>query len=122
MQLPTLLGRIVKSGEIILSTNEVEALQIHAKKNTIDLDVKDKEFVKLLMKNGAENSSLTKTIAQAKDIAKELKEEGLTITVSYDGSRVITIGSDAHPTFSKIVTRTDNIEINNLRKLLQLGL
>jgi hypothetical protein len=74
------------------------------------------------MKNGAENSSLTKTIAQAKDIAKELKEEGLTITVSYDGSRVITIGSDAHPTFSKIVTRTDNIEINNLRKLLQLGL
>ena len=44
MQLPTLLGTIVKSGKITVSANDVEAIQISAENNNIDLKIKDKEI------------------------------------------------------------------------------
>jgi hypothetical protein len=53
-------------------------------------------------------------------MASELKDEGLTITVSYQGDRVFTVGSDANPKLSRLVTG-NAIEINNLGKLIELG-
>jgi CTP-dependent riboflavin kinase len=122
MQLSTLLGRMVKSGEVTLSTNDVETLQIQAQNSQIDLNIKDKELIKQIMRSGTGSASLTKKLDMIKYMAKELKDEGLTVTVTYDGTTVITIGSKAKPTLSKIITRTDSIEINSIRKLMQLGL
>ena len=122
MQLPTLLGTIVKSGKITVSANDVEAIQISAENNNIDLKIKDKEIIKQLIQGGTGNTSLRQLLNMLKEMAKELKEEEITITVSYNDDVVVTIGSKARPTLSKLVTRSDNIEINSLRRLLQLGL
>ena len=46
MQLPTWLGHVVKSGEVTLITGDVEALQIKAEDNKIELSITDKEFLK----------------------------------------------------------------------------
>jgi hypothetical protein len=51
-----------------------------------------------------------------------LKDEGLTITLSYQGERLVTIGAEAKPTLSRLVTGTSAVEINNLRKLLELSI
>ena len=122
MQLPTLLGTIVKSGKITVSANDVEAIQISAENNNIDLKIKDKEIIKQLIQGGTGNTSLRQLLNMLKEMAKELKEEEITITVSYNDDVVVTLGSKARPTLSKLVTRSDNIEINSLRRLLQLGL
>ena len=122
MQLPTLLGTIVKSGKITVSANDVEAIQISAENNNIDLKIKDKGIIKQLIQGGTGNTSLRQLLNMLKEMAKELKEEEITITVSYNDDVVVTIGSKARPTLSKLVTRSDNIEINSLRRLLQLGL
>ena len=55
-----------------------------------------------------------------RDIAKELKDEGVTITISYRGDVLVTIGSEAKPKFSRILTRTNAVEIKNIRKLIKL--
>ena len=65
--------------------------------------------------------SIRSKLAQLKDIADELKDEGLTVTLSYKGDRLVTIGAEAKPTFSRVVTRTNAVEINNQRKLLEVG-
>jgi hypothetical protein len=44
----------------------------------------------------------------------------LTVTLFFKGNRLVTLGLDAKPTFSRLVTRTNAVEINNLRKLLEL--
>ena len=49
-----------------------------------------------------------------------MKEEGLTFTLSFKGDRLVTIGLEAKPTLSRLVTGTSAVEINNLRKLLEL--
>ena len=121
MQLPTCLGHVVKSGEVTLSTGDVEALQIKAGDNKIELSISDKEFLKDVVGSAGGGGSIRSKLAQLRSIAGELKDEGLTVTISYKGDLLVTIGSEAKPTFSRLVTRTNAVEINNLRKLLELS-
>ena len=121
MQLPTWLSHVVKSGEVTLSTGDVEALQIKAEDNKIELNAASKEFWKDVIGSAGSGASIRSKLSQLKSIAGELKDEGLTVTLSYKGDLLVTIGSEAKPKFSRLVTRTDAVEINNLRKLLELG-
>jgi hypothetical protein len=121
LQLPTLLTQIVKSGEVTLSTGDVEALKIKAEDNKIELSIADKEFFKDVLGSAGGDTSIRRKLAQLKSIATELKDEGLTVTLSYKGDLLVTIGLEAKPKFSRLVTRTNAVEINNLRKLIELG-
>ena len=120
MQLPTWLGHVVKSGAVTLSTGDVEALQIKAEDNKIELCIANKEFLKDVMGSAGSGASIRSRLAQLRGIAGELKDEGLTVTLSFKGDRLVTIGVEAKPTLSRLVTGTSAVEINNLRKLLEL--
>ena len=121
MQLPTWIGHVVKSGEVTLFSDDEEALQIKAENNKIDLNATNEEFLKDVMGSAGAGGSIRSKLAQLRDIADEMKDEGLTVTLSYKGDRLVTIGAEAKPKFSRLVTRTDAVEINNLRKLLELS-
>jgi len=121
VQLTTWLGHVVKSGEVTLITGDVEALQIKAEDNKIELSIADKEFLKDVLGSAGSGTSIRSKLAQLKSIAVELKDEGLTVTLSYKGDLLVTIGLEAKPKFSRLVTRTDAVEINNLRKLIELS-
>jgi len=121
VQLPTWLGHVVKSGEVTLITGDVEALQIKAEYNKIEISITDKEFLKDVFASVGGGISIRRKLAQLKSIAVELKDEGLTVTLSYKGDRLVTIGLEAKPKFSRSVTRTDAVEINNLHKLIELS-
>jgi len=121
VQLPTWLGHVVKSGKVTLFTGDVETLQIKAENNKIDLNTANKEFLKDAVGSVGTGGSIRSRLAQLKSLAEELKDEGLTVTLSYKGDRLVTLGSEAKPKLSRVVTRTSAVEINNLRKLLELG-
>jgi len=121
VQLTTWLGHVVKSGEVTLITGDVEALQIKAEDNKIELSIANKEFLKDVLGSAGGGTSIRSKLAQLKSIAVELKDEGLTVTLSYKGNLLVTIGLEAKPKFSRLVTRTDAVEINNLRKLIELS-
>ena len=120
MQLPTQIGHIIKSGAVTLSTGNKEALKMRAENNRIDIHAIDKKFLKDVVKNMGDGKSIGNRISQLKGLAEELQNEGLTITVSFKGDLVITVGLDAEPKISQIITRTNAVEINNLRKLVEL--
>jgi hypothetical protein len=120
VQLPTQIGHIIKSGAVTLSTGNKEALRMKAENNRIDINAIDKEFLKDVIGNMGDGKSIGNRINQLKGLAEDLQNEGLTITVSFKGDLVITVGSDAKPKISQIITRTNAVEINNLRKLVEL--
>ena len=121
MQLPTWLGQVVQSGEATLFTDNREALQIKAENNKIDLNATNEEFLKDVMGSAGAGGSIRSKLAQLRDIADEMKDEGLTVTLSYKGDRLVTMGLEAKPKFSFLVTGTNAVEINNLRKLIEIG-
>jgi len=122
VQLPTWLGHVVKSGKVALFTGSEKALQIEAEDNRINLNIDSKEFAKDVMGSAGGGKNVTRSFSQLANIAKELKEDGLNYTLSYKGDRLLTIGSEARPKISYIVTRTDAVEINNLLKLLEMAI
>lgn len=118
-----LLGRVFKQGEIAISINDQKTLQLKTGNKKFTLDLIDKQFVKKVLSGlGEGRTSLWSSLDQVRKIAEELKNEGLTVTISYRGSSVVTIGSNSKPTVSQLVTRSNAIEINNLLKLIELGL
>ncbi len=121
VQLPTWLGHVITSGEVSLFADNKEALHIKAENKKIDLDVVDKKFVKDFLGSLGGRTSIRGRLDQVKGIAEELRDEELTVTLSYKGSRVVTVGAKAKPKISRVVTGTNAIEINSLRKLIELG-
>ncbi|MBT0159969.1 hypothetical protein G4O51_08285 [Candidatus Bathyarchaeota archaeon A05DMB-2] len=119
MQLPTWLGHVIKSGEVTLFTGDVEAVQVKAGDNRLDINATNKEFLKDVI---GSVTSIGSKLAHLKSIAGELKADGLTVTLSFQGDRLVTIGLEAKPKLSRLVTGTNAVEINNLRKLLELSL
>lgn len=122
LQTVTLLAQLLKSGEINLSANDERLIQLIIKEKQLDLNIVDKKFLKELMKDNAKIKSFIELRKYLKTLAIDLNNNGVTTTISYQGVTMLTIGSNAKANFSKVVTGTKKIEINNLQKLIQLYL
>jgi hypothetical protein len=64
---------------------------------------------------------LIKQLSEAKDLAKNLKQENITLEIRLKGETVLKLGEKANPKIAKIVTLSNNIEITDLRKLKKLS-
>jgi len=139
MSFATAIGEMLKSGKVTVSANNVKAVEIKAANKKIEINAIDKEFLKqtLAATSGGKKSKGTlgrikrtvgqiKTapsrLGQLKEVAEELSEAGITVTLSYRGDVVVTLGSQAKPKLSSAATGTKAIEINSPRKLIELGI
>ena len=64
---------------------------------------------------------LIKQLSEAKDLAKNLKQQSITLEIRLKGEPVLRLGENANPKIAKIVTLSNNIEIADLRKLKKLS-
>src|SRR5665811_2456247 len=100
MQIVTMMVQMLESGKVTLSTKNKEDLEVIAVNKRIDVNLKDKEFIKDLIasvRKGSKNISTTEAIKESPemvkaaksmretliDTANELKQAGITITLSY---------------------------------------
>jgi len=99
-----------------------ETLQLKIEDKRIDVNLLNKKLLKSILETKVEpeEKSLLGRLPQLKSMAKQLKKNGLTAIVSYKGTTLLTLGREAHPKLSRLVTGTDTIEINSLSKLIQL--
>jgi hypothetical protein len=141
VQLTTLLVETLKSGKLTVSQNDKPAVEVnvHESEKRIDIEAKDKEFIKEIL-SSARHASTEKGIRESirgsvdvlreagkarplvKEMVEDLCREGVTITLSYKGDRVVTVGSEAHSKLTRFVTGTKGIEINSPRKLAEMGI
>ncbi|MGD6805733.1 MAG: hypothetical protein ACQCN4_02100 [Candidatus Bathyarchaeia archaeon] len=130
MPLVSFLGEMLKSGKVTVSTNNVEAIEIKAMDKKISINALSKEVVKDTISAargaGKEKGILNRiqaaqeSLGMLKDVAEELSDAGLTVTFSYKDKVLVTLGSEADPKLSSVVTGTKAIEVNSLRKLAEL--
>ena len=62
-----------------------------------------------------------KQLSEAKELAKDLAKKKTTIEVRFKGDVVLKLGEKTNPKLAKIVTRSSDIEITDLRKLKKLS-
>ncbi|MCL2476186.1 hypothetical protein [Candidatus Bathycorpusculum sp.] len=136
MSLVAVLADMLKSGKVTVSANNTEALKIEALDKKIEIEALNKDIIKDTLAattQGTEkNKGLTGVFGQLgsarnslgmlKEVAEDLAKSGITVTLTYKDSVVVTLGSEATPKLSSIVTGTKAIEINSPLKLIELGI
>ena len=58
---------------------------------------------------------------KVKKFAHKLSENELTVSIPNKDENAITLGKNANPTFSKLITRSDDIQIDSVRKSIKLA-
>ena len=66
-------------------------------------------------------TNFLKYIKEAKEFAHKLTENGLTVFILNKDESALTLGKDASPSFSKLITRSDDIQIDSIRKSMKLA-
>jgi hypothetical protein len=120
MKFSYILEHTLKSGKITLFTGDKEALQIEAENKKIGLNVVSKSFLKTATGALGDKKSFRTKLKHFKAIADELKEDGYTVTISYNNDIVLTVGSDANPKWSRSFTGKA-IEVNSIRRMIKLA-
>ena len=67
-----------------------------------------------------DETGLFDKLKTAKEFARKLTDNNMTISFLRRGKEVITIGKDAKPTISKVITRSNDIEIDSIRQTSEL--
>ena len=123
-----------EGGQVLLSTGDVEVLKVDLSSTHIDVDLEDKAFVKRLIamrdqltpKMPSEGSAeggppqIGGALSTARKVADALISRGITITLSYRGRRIATIGAEAHPTLLQHITKTRGIALNSVIAAIRL--
>ncbi|MDD3792532.1 MAG: hypothetical protein PHY74_05325 [Candidatus Bathyarchaeota archaeon] len=139
MSIVALLVEMLKSGKVTVSANNTPTLEIEAENRKIDINAIDKKIIKTTLEAAKNKKQTTgpfsaikgkvnqiktaqNSLSILKGVAEELAQIDATVTFSYKGSRVVTLGTEANPTISNAATGTKTIEVNSLRKLVELSM
>ena len=121
-----------ESGKVLLLTGDVQVLKVDLSSKHIDVDVEDKEFIKRIIamrsnlapKQPAAESqnppSISGPLSMVRSVAEALCSRGITITVSYKGHRIATIGADAKPILLHHITKTRGVAPNSLYTAIKM--
>lgn len=123
-----------EGGEVLLWTGDVEVLKVDLSSTRIDVDLQDKAFVKRLIAmrdqltpklpgSAAEEGGppqIGGALSTARKAAEALSSRGITVTVSYRGRRIATIGAGAHSTLLQVITKTRRIALNSVIAAVRL--
>jgi hypothetical protein len=107
-----------QSGTINLDIGNQSAMKIDISNNG------DKIIVDLLepafFSTANDETGLFDKLKSAKEFAKKLTDHDITISFLRKGKEAITLGSKAKPTLSKLITRSDDVQINSVTQTTNL--
>ena len=113
--LPANFLSFLNSGGLKITCNDNPSINFTVKGNSRIIDIIDIP-IEITKRPG-----FIKQLSEAKDFAKKLKQENITLEVRLQGSPVLKLGDKANPKLAKIVTLSNNIEITDLKKLKKLS-
>jgi hypothetical protein len=115
------LAEILKrvQGKITIDVQDKQVLSVYLEGNRVLLDVSDASIF-----GTAESDSsigLFDGLKTAKKIGETLNSKGITISILRKGKKALSLGRDAKPTLSTLVTGTDDIQVDSVRQVTKLG-
>jgi hypothetical protein len=98
-----------------IDINSIENLSSRRKKR-IRVDLLEPSFFKLQ----DDDLGLFNKLRTATEFAQKLTDNMLTLALLRKGKEAITLGEEAHPSFSRLITRSDDIQVNSLKESTKL--
>ena len=111
--------RTASGGTIKVDVGNETAVQIDVEKdkNKINVDL----IRPKLFRTPEDETGLFDKLKTAKEFSQVLSDNGVTISFLRQGKQAISLGKEARPKLSRMVTRSDDIQINSVKESAKLG-
>jgi hypothetical protein len=118
-QLSDWLSKALKSakdGELEISFGNTPAVKIAINDGTLTINLLDPTLFRL----SEDSTGLFDKLETASEFGRKLSDNGVTLSFLRKGKEAVRLGKDARPTLSKIITRSDDIQLNSVRESVKL--
>lgn len=115
------LATIVKrsTGKISIKVNDRTALALDSKGSTLLLNIIDPTILGIVEQESNE-LGLFEKLKAAKKVGTLLDNKGLSISILRKGKKGLSIGREASPKISSLLTGSDDIQIDSIRQVAKL--
>lgn len=110
------------NGNIKIAIKNKDSLRIETADKKIKLNIIDASIFDTPLEILKENKiDFFEYMKEAKEFGHILSKNELTLYILNKGENTITLGKNASPSFSKLITRSDDIQIDSIRKSIKLA-
>jgi|SRR5215467_6058995 len=125
-RVPELLAKsikLVKAGAIDIEMEGKSALRIEINrvKGTVSIDFIHPKVLRLAETKNKSRLGLFDKLKTAKEFSQILASNSLTLVFLRKGKEAITLGREANPKLSKLITGSDDIQVDSVRESIKLG-
>lgn len=118
----------VTSGSVKLEVANQPAMKIEINRNDVQVDDDDnnRTLVRLDLLEPAffsvpdDQTSLFDKLRTATEFAQKLTDNGITFSLLRKGKEAITLGKEARPSLSRIITQSNDIQVNSIKESAKL--
>ena len=104
-----------RSGAITINFEEMPAARITAGISGISVDLLPPRAFRM-----HEDTGLFDKLKTASEFGRKLSDRGVTLSFSRQGKEAVRLGKNARPTLSKLVSKSDDVQVSSLRQLARL--
>lgn len=108
--------RSAKEGTLAISFENKPAVKIAINNGTLAVDLLEPTIFRI----SEDETGLFDKLKTASEFARKLSDNGVTLSFLRKGKEAVLLGKDARPTLSKIVTRSDDIQLKSAREFTKL--
>jgi hypothetical protein len=108
--------RSAKEGVLAISFENKPAVKIAISDGALSVDLLQPTIFRI----PEDETGLFDKLKTASEFARKLSDNGVTLSFLRKGKEAVRLGKEARPTFSKMVTRSDDIQLNSTREFAKL--
>ena len=108
--------RSAKEGVLAISYENKPAVKIAISDGALAVDLLEPTIFRM----PEDETGLFDKLKTASEFGRKLSDNGVTLSFLRKGKEAVRLGKEARPTFSKMVTRSDDIQLNSAREFAKL--
>ena len=105
-------------GSITVKTNDTPAFSLEFQGDKVLLDITDASFFNF--GEESDDIGLFSKLKTAKKLAQVLTDNHLTLSILRKGKEALSLGYETHPTLSRLITGSGDIQINSVKEVAKL--
>jgi len=108
----------VPKGSITVKANDRPAFSLEFKGDNVLLDIIDASFFNF--GDESDDVGFFSKLKTAKKLAQVLTDNRLTLSILRKGKEALSLGYETHPTLSRLITGSDDIQIDSVKEVAKL--
>jgi hypothetical protein len=108
--------RSAKEGMLAISFENKPAVKIAISDGALSVDLLEPTIFRI----PEDETGLFDKLKTASEFGRKLSDNGVTLSFLRKGKEAVRLGKEARPTFSKMVTRSDDIQLNSAKEFAKL--